>query len=158
MATLDENLIRKQVVRFYARVREDTLLGPIFAEGVEDWDAHIERLVAFWSSIMLKSGRYKGNPFAAHLPFASQLNVALFERWLELWRLTAHDTAPAPIASQFDSKAQRIATSLQAGLLFRCEEQAVGRVDGDADRRQQLGVHPSCDGSRGVTPSSSRQG
>ena len=43
------------------------MLGPIFNNAIADWPEHLEKLTAFWSSVMLTSGRYKGNPMAAHL-------------------------------------------------------------------------------------------
>jgi hypothetical protein len=53
--------------RFYARVRADAELGPVFNDAVEDWSRHLATLADFWSSVMLTSGRYKGNPMQAHL-------------------------------------------------------------------------------------------
>lgn len=103
---------------FYERVRADERLGPIFAAHVDDWDAHSERLTDFWSSLMLGSGRYKGNPFGMHQPFAGDLDVALFERWLDLWTITTTEQFPADLAAEFQRKARRVAESLKAGLLF----------------------------------------
>ncbi|GLK78988.1 group III truncated hemoglobin [Methylopila turkensis] len=109
------------VEAFYARVRSDPELGPLFEGHVEDWTEHLERLGAFWSSVMLGSGRYKGNPFAAHLKLRDRLEPALFARWLALWRATAAERFPPEIAAELDARAGRIAVSLQAGLLFRPE-------------------------------------
>src|SRR4051794_15341429 len=68
---LSEEAIRLMVDRFYGRVRSDAVLGPVFAralgEGDEAWVAHLARLSDFWSSLMLTSGRYHGDPFSAHL-------------------------------------------------------------------------------------------
>ncbi len=64
------------VDRFYAKVRADDLLGPLFNRAVEDWPEHLERLGAFWSSVMLTSGRYKGSPMGAHLRHAGSENEA----------------------------------------------------------------------------------
>lgn len=110
--------LRTLIDAFYERVRADERLGPIFAAHVSDWDAHSERLTDFWSSLMLGSGRYKGNPFAMHQPFAGDLDVALFERWLELWALTTAEQFPEDLAAEFQRKARRVAESLKAGLLF----------------------------------------
>jgi len=100
------------------RVRADARLGPIFAAHVDDWDAHSERLTDFWSSLMLGCGRYKGNPFGMHQPFADELDVALFERWLELWTITTAEQFAPDLAAEFQRKARRVAESLKAGLLF----------------------------------------
>ncbi len=117
-AALTENDLRELVTRFYGRIRQNAQLGPIFETAVDDWDAHIEVLTAFWSSIMFKSGRYKGNPFAAHTPFAGQLTPDHFATWLALWSETVRELFADPLASAFEEKAGRIAESLQAGLLF----------------------------------------
>ena len=58
------------VTRFYAKVRCDLLIGPLFNRTIDDWDAHLAKLSAFWSSVMLTSGRYKGNPMVAHMKHA----------------------------------------------------------------------------------------
>ena len=118
---LSDVTLRTQVERFYDRVRADMTLAPLFADHVKDWDAHLDRLTDFWSSIMLTSGRYKGNPFRAHLPFANQLTAQLFGRWLELWSQTARETFPEDIAAQLELKARRIAQNLMTGLLSQPE-------------------------------------
>lgn len=110
--------LRTLIDAFYERVRADDRLGPIFAAHVADWDEHSERLTDFWSSLMLGSGRYKGNPFAMHKPFAGDLDAALFERWLELWATTTAEQFSAELAAEFQRKARRVAESLKSGLLF----------------------------------------
>lgn len=115
----DDSELRSLIDAFYLRVRQDERLGLIFEAHVGNWDEHGARLTDFWSSLMLSSGRYKGNPFAAHLPFAGDLDPALFERWLDLWR-EATDEAFAPeVAAAFQMKGRRVAESLKSGLLFR---------------------------------------
>jgi hemoglobin len=57
---LGEAEIDRLVRAFYRRVRSDALLGPIFNNAIQDWDHHLGKLVDFWSSVMLGSGRYKG--------------------------------------------------------------------------------------------------
>ena len=46
-----EEEIRTLVHDFYDDVRQDALLGPIFNSRIHDWDAHLAKLVDFWSSI-----------------------------------------------------------------------------------------------------------
>ena len=62
---LDEEILSGLVRRFYGRVRADAVLGPIFADRISDWDPHLERMVAFWSSVALLTGRYRGAPVPA---------------------------------------------------------------------------------------------
>jgi hemoglobin len=58
----DDAMIQRLVHAFYAKVRKDALLGPIFESRVASWDLHLERMCAFWSSVALMSGRYHGQP------------------------------------------------------------------------------------------------
>ena len=65
---LDERMLADLVDRFYAKVRADALLGPIFAAHVADWGPHLERMAAFWSSVALMTGRYHGTPVRPRPP------------------------------------------------------------------------------------------
>ena len=109
------------VDRFYAAVREDPVLGPVFGGAVDDWPEHLVKLQAFWSSVMLTSGRYKGNPVEAHLRHSSSIEPAMFDRWLELWREAAAETLQPQDAAAVIEKAQRIAESLKLALFFRLD-------------------------------------
>lgn len=118
-AKIDEQGLRRLVALFYARVREDAELGPIFNDAIADWPAHLEKLIAFWSSVMLTSGRYKGNPVAAHLKHRDRIERALFERWLALWARTTAEVMPPEAAAELQAKASRIAESLQLAMFFK---------------------------------------
>ena len=65
---LDEDVLRDLVHSFYDKVRRDAVLGPIFAARIADWGPHLERMVTFWSSVALMTGRYHGRPVPAHTP------------------------------------------------------------------------------------------
>jgi len=82
---IDEPMIRLLVHSFYARVRADPLLGPVFNRDILDWDAHLDKLCAFWSSVTLMTGRYKGTPMNAHAELP-EITPAHFERWLALFQ------------------------------------------------------------------------
>jgi hemoglobin len=115
---IDEAALGLLIPAFYARVREDAALGPVFDDAVDDWPEHLERLVAFWSSVMLASGRYKGNPVAVHAQHRTRITPDLFARWLAIWDdVTAETMAPGAAAALQD-KARRIAESLQLALFF----------------------------------------
>lgn len=103
------------VERFYARVRHDPELGPVFERVITDWPAHLRVLRDFWSSIVLRSRRYHGNPMGVHraLPPLSQ---ALFERWLGLWRDTALEVFEPALAEVFIATSERVAQGLSLGL------------------------------------------
>lgn len=112
MSNLSEEQIAELVDRFYARVRGDELLGPIFEAAIGDeWVPHLAKMRAFWSTVMLASRTYKGNPMMAHLNLP-RLTAVHFDRWLEIWRQTAGELFSEPIASQFIYKAEMIAERL----------------------------------------------
>lgn len=110
------------VDRFYSKVQADPLLGPVFNGAINDWPEHLERMSAFWSSVMLTSGRYKGNPMAAHLKHKEAIRAPMFDRWLELWCETALEVLDEKGAAAVLAKAERIAESLQLGLFFKFED------------------------------------
>ncbi len=113
---IDAAMIRRLVHGFYERVRADPVLAPIFAAHIPDdrWPAHLERMCAFWSSVALMSGDYHGRPMQAHQPLIVQASD--FDRWLALFRATAHDLTPPVAADHFIERAERIAASLEAGI------------------------------------------
>jgi hemoglobin len=113
--SIDEAMIRALVHAFYARVRKDRLLGPVFNAAIDDWDAHLDKLCAFWSSVTLMTGRYKGTPMQAH---AALPDIAghHFQQWLALFADTARACCPPEAAALFVDRAERIAQSLQMGI------------------------------------------
>lgn len=119
VVNIDEAGLARIVAAFYARVREDAELGPIFNDAIHDWPEHLETLTAFWSSVMLTSGRYKGNPMAAHLKHKARITPALFDRWLALWKRTTDEMMAPAAAAALQAKAARIGESLQLALFFR---------------------------------------
>src|SRR5690349_10586653 len=94
--------IASLVEAFYAKVREDPHLGPIFARalGEDGWDSHLATLRDFWSSVMLTSGHYKGAPLDVHRQLGS-LTPALFDRWLALFGETCDELFEARRADAF---------------------------------------------------------
>jgi hemoglobin len=115
-----EATIRVLVDSFYARVRRDPTLGPIFAATIayDAWLRHLKQMYAFWSSVMLTSGRYKGDPVSTHRRVAG-VEPPMFGNWLELFEATAAELFVPALAKQFTAKARRIAESLQFAL-FPC--------------------------------------
>ena len=112
---IDEATIHRLVHAFYGRVRQDPVLGPIFASRLSDWEPHLARMCDFWSSVVLMSGRYHGQPMPAHAPLP--IEARHFDRWLALFEETAHEVCRRPAAAAFFiDRAQRIAASLELGI------------------------------------------
>jgi hemoglobin len=111
---IDEAMIERLVRAFYARVQEDALIGPVFAVRISDWEPHLQRMCAFWSSVALMSGRYHGEPMQKHLPLP--VDARHFDRWLALFEATAGDLCPPKAADHFIERARRVAESLELGI------------------------------------------
>ncbi|HCK85133.1 MAG TPA: preprotein translocase subunit TatC [Hyphomonadaceae bacterium] len=110
---VDEIMIERLVRHFYAEVRLDPALGPIFAARVSAWEPHLQHMCAFWSSVMLRTGRYHGQPMPMHVRLP--VDASHFDRWLELFEASARKTC-GKAASLFVERARRIAQSLELGV------------------------------------------
>lgn len=63
-----ETDVRHMVDEFYAAIREDALLNPIFSDVAQvDWAHHLPKMYAFWNGMILGKPGYVGAPFAAHV-------------------------------------------------------------------------------------------
>ena len=114
---ITETQISDLVDRFYAKVRLDPEIGPIFNAIVGDWPHHLATLKDFWSTVLLTTGRYKGDPMMTHLQLP--LDPAHFERWLALFAETANDVFPPELAANVIAKSQRIAQNFKNGIAFQ---------------------------------------
>ena len=129
---IDDALISQLVERFYIAIRDDDVLGPIFAAHIIDWPPHLARMKNFWASVTLESGRFRGNPMLKHIAIGG-LQQMHFDRWLALWRDAVSQVVPhKPAASIFLSAADRIAQSLLTGI----EIQRAG-LDAVTHRKEQ---------------------
>lgn len=119
---IDEAMIERLVRLFYQRIQAEPVLGPIFAARVNDWEHHIAKLCAFWSSVALMTGRYHGQPMRMHMGLP--VSGTHFDRWLELFEATAAEVCPPAAAEHFIERARRIADSLELGIAT-----AQGRIE-----------------------------
>lgn len=109
-ATTPED-VHRLVHTFYARVRQDPLLAPVFDAQVTDWDAHLQTLTAFWSWLVLKQDGFSGSPLPKHARLPA-LTWAHFERWLALFHQTTDDLGLPALKAVVDGMAGRIAARL----------------------------------------------
>jgi hemoglobin len=118
---ISEDGIRRVVDAFYAKVRADRDLAPIFERALPgDWGPHLATMRDFWSSLMLTSGRYKGNPLVVHQRLEG-MTPDLFDRWLELFGQTCGELFEESVAEAFRTKAARIAESFKLALFYRID-------------------------------------
>ena len=114
---ITEDEISNLVDRFYAKVRLDPDIGPIFNAIVGDWPHHLATLKDFWSTVLLTTGRYKGDPMMTHLQLP--LDPDHFDRWLALFAETANEVLSRDHAANVVAKSQRIAQNFRMGIALQ---------------------------------------
>ncbi|MEM7306073.1 MAG: group III truncated hemoglobin [Planctomycetota bacterium] len=108
---------------FYARVRTDELLGPVFNDQAHvDWDEHIPRLTAFWCKIELGIPGFIGAPTQKHSALSSTIPFAAkqFGRWVALFHETVDEGWCGPHAESIKANSVRIARA-QSLAVIRAE-------------------------------------
>lgn len=116
-SALDEATIAHVVDSFYAKARDDDLLGPIFERAVaaNAWAEHLATVSDFWSAMLLGTGRYHGRPMPKHLAIP-ELGETHFLRWLALFEQTAKEICPPETASLFADRAGRVAEAWRLNI------------------------------------------
>jgi hemoglobin len=128
---VDADYIDHFVETFYGKIREDGLLGPIFAERIANWPAHLARMKAFWRSVLHNSGEFAGNPMLKHLAIPG-LELRHFSHWLELFYETLREAAPTSEATALVAgRARMIADSLLTGIAMQRDGLLGGRAGKD---------------------------
>lgn len=124
-AGVDAAYISLLVESFYARVRDDVVLGPIFNARITDWPKHLHQMKHFWASVLHASGTFSGNPMQKHIAIPG-IEAAEFRRWLALFDETLRAIEPSPEASVLvAARARQIADSLLMGIRIHRD----GRTD-----------------------------
>lgn len=127
-----EEFIATLVDRFYASIREDAMLGPIFNDRIHDWPAHLGQMNRFWQTILLSAGNFTGNPMMKHLAIPT-IGESHFRHWLQLFYRTLDDVAPSEDAvALVGAKARMIAESLLTGIAIHRDR------DPEITRRMEL--------------------
>jgi hemoglobin len=113
-------IVRNVIVAFYAKVRRDPVLGPVFENIVGDhWDTHIEKVCSFWFYVTRLDRSYNARDFMpAHLKHLT-IQAALLPTWLRLFRQTAKELCTTEIAEALIDIAERMAVSIEMSLTRR---------------------------------------
>ncbi|EPR66622.1 group III truncated hemoglobin [Cyclobacterium qasimii] len=109
--------IKKLVDLFYGKVREDTLIGPIFEQKIKgNWEKHLGKMYLFWQTVLLKEHTYYGSPFPPHakLPIDKQH----FERWLFLFQETLRENFFGEKATEALWRAAKMAEMFQIKIAY----------------------------------------
>ncbi|RLQ89495.1 group III truncated hemoglobin [Notoacmeibacter ruber] len=100
------------VDRFYDAVRQDERLGPLFDGIIGDrWPVHLDKMKAFWRSVLLRTGEYHGRPVPAHNGIVD-LQSSDFERWIALFDATTEELFDPQGATAIQAVARRVGSSL----------------------------------------------
>lgn len=113
--TLDD--IKLMVDTFYAKVRLNELLGPIFSGVIKDhWDDHLDKMYRFWQTVLLDEHTYYGGPFPPHakLPVAK----AHFDTWLHLFHQTLDDLFEGEKANEAKWRSVKMAEIFLAKITY----------------------------------------
>jgi hemoglobin len=102
----------KLLRHFYADVRQQQEIGPIFHAQIRDWPSHLEKIADFWSSVTSGPPRYSGPMPQKHFPLG--LSEKHFEAWLDLWRRHCRIHLPSREAAEMILLAEALGERLQA--------------------------------------------
>ncbi len=118
--------IARVVARFYAEVRRDPVLGPVFGAHIAagGWPVHEEKINRFWANAILRERVYEGNPMQVHKA-ASDVKVAHFAVWLGLFDQVLHEELDEQTARRWSALAHRIGRGFKVGLEMRAAPGAV---------------------------------
>ncbi len=113
--SISEESIYLLVHTFYGDVRKNAILGPVFDNVLRDqWATHMPRMVDFWSSILLGTGKFQGNVYGKHMAL-TDIKKEHFVQWLSLFQKTVSSLFNEESANKILETADRIAGSLQYG-------------------------------------------
>lgn len=104
------------VDEFYRKVVADATIGFIFTEVLTfTWKKHIPVMCSFWSSVLLGSNSYAGNPMVKHIELDKKfpLSQIHFDKWLELWENTVNENFDGKNAREAISRAKNIAALMR---------------------------------------------
>ncbi len=102
---------------FYAKVRQDPSIGPIFTDIAKvDWEQHLPKLYNFWCDLLFGEQNYRGRPFPPHIPL--NLERQHFERWLYLFIETVDAHFEGLKAEEVKQRALRIAQNFMVNLEY----------------------------------------
>ena len=112
---LNAQSIERLVHGFYADVRKDPLLGPVFEQALHGrWDAHLQRLVDFWSTVALGTRSFRGDVFGRHMALQG-VTPAHFAAWVGLWQRHTEQLLAPEVARELQVVAHGIARNLFRG-------------------------------------------
>lgn len=101
---------------FYAKIRMDDLLGPIFNSHITEnqWPAHLSKLTDFWDTVLFGAANFKGNPSVKHVKVDENMNYTVeqvhFGKWMQLWFETIDELYEGEMATKAKQNARKMST------------------------------------------------
>ena len=110
---VDEADVELLVNGFYTKVRNDDLLDAVFGPVIKNnWNNHLKVMVDFWSTLLLYTRKYSGDPLPKHLPL--EISKEHFDRWILLFNETVDELFVGVIAENAKKRASSIAKIMKA--------------------------------------------
>ena len=101
---------------FYAKIRNDESLGPIFNNRIPQgkWPEHLDKLTDFWETNLFGIAKFNGNPTRKHIEVDKSLDNSIdqhhFAQWLNLWLETIDELYKGDLADKAKNAARKMAT------------------------------------------------
>lgn len=109
--------IQLLVDTFYATVRKDDLIGPLFEEIIQDkWGQHLEKMYRFWQTVLLDEHTYYGAPFPPHAQMP--IDRAHFDRWISIFHSTIDSLFEGENAEKAKGQGERMASIFQSKIAY----------------------------------------
>jgi hemoglobin len=125
---IDRGSIEKVVRKFYTKVLQDEVLAPFFIRALgtdmknDKWYEHLIMIDNFWLGIMLKEGKYRGDPLIPHI-FIGGLTPEIFDQWLKLFKSTLEEVYTPSNVRKFYGKAKGLAKRFMTDLELTEEDE-----------------------------------
>ena len=118
--------VSKLVHHFYAKVRMDDDLGPIFNGIITDWPEHLEKLTDFWEMNLFGKRIYDGNPMTAHQKAddltGQKITSYHFGIWINHWFATIDSLFVGENADILKRRARKMQTLLMVSIFEHREK------------------------------------
>lgn len=103
---------------FYGDIRNDELIGPIFAGRIADdqWPQHLDKMYRFWNTVLFGASEYRGNPFSHHL--ALGIEKVHFDRWISLFHKNIEANFKGNKAEEVKERAVKMRNLFESKLEF----------------------------------------
>jgi hemoglobin len=105
---------------FYAKVKQDELIGCIFTDIVKvNWEKHLPVMYSFFENMLFYTGSYTGNPMELHKHINQlfPLTAAHFTRWNLLFTSSVDELFNGEKAELVKQRAKSISTVMQIKIL-----------------------------------------